>query len=234
MFCMSEGGGKGPDGVRRRLSPTLFGIVLLCFLLPFVTVECGEPVTFTGVHAATGIDRPEAYADQPAPNVWALIAFTSAWTGLLVGLLRGRTGAIGGALAAFAGIVGLVGFIVYVAGMTHGRFTARIGYMLSLLLFVGAVALNDRLLSRRTRAPNDESGFGRATRVYLTAMGVIAATMLIAVVGSAVDPSGGGGSGYFEMSWYSWVFSAGVLVAACTGLGALMHALSRVGGSDLA
>ena len=37
----------------RSLAVALFAAALLAFLLPFGTVSCGEPVTFTGLELAT-------------------------------------------------------------------------------------------------------------------------------------------------------------------------------------
>jgi hypothetical protein len=212
----------------RRVSPPLFGIILLCFLLPFVTVDCGKAVTYTGLHAATGIDAPNEYPDHPTPNGWTLLAFSSAGMGVLLGLLRGRKGALGGALAGFAGIVWLVGFIVYVAGASHGRFAPRIGYALSLFLLLGAVVLNDHLLTRpRAPTPAGEHAFRTRTRRYVTAMGLVAASLLVTLLGSIGSP--GGGSGNYEMKWYAWFFFSGLLLATCTGLGALTHAFAHRG-----
>lgn len=229
MLAMSTvmANGRDPDGARRMLSPTLFGIVLLCFLLPFVTVECGEAVTFRGVHAATGIDRPAGYSDHAAPVVWALIAFASAWAGLLVGLLRGRMAGLGGAVAGFVGIVGLVGFIGYVTGVTYGNVVPRIGYLLSVYLFLGAVVLNDYLLTRQMPALSDEAALWGPRRVYATAMTAVAALLLLTWIGAEFLRGSSVHAGHFEFEWWFWFFSLGVLIAAFTALGGVIHALTR-------
>lgn len=209
----------------RRVSPTLFGIILLCFLLPFVTVECGEPVTFTGVHAATGIDRPNAYNEHATPDGFALIALSSAGVGLLLGLLGGRKGALGGALAGFVGIVGLVGFIVAVTGQAYGHVVPRIGYLLSLYLFLGAVVLNDYLLSRSSMPGLAGGPVVRGSkRVYVDMLKIVAALLLLTLLGAEFARGGNFNVGHFEFEWYFLFFSLGVVLAICTGFGALIHA----------
>jgi hypothetical protein len=169
----------------QRVSPPLFGTILLCFLLPFVTVDCGEPVTFTGVHAATGFDRPAAYGEHATPDGWALVAFSSAGVGLLLGLLRGRKGALGGALAGFVGIVGLVGFITLVTGEAHGHAVPRIGFLLSFYLLLGAVVLNDSLLGRlETPPPAGEPAVRTSKRVYVALMSIVAALLILTMFGA--------------------------------------------------
>ena len=206
----------------RRMSPPLFGIILLCFLLPFVTVNCGEAVTFTGLHAATGIDRPDEQADHAAPNVWALVAFSSAGVGLLLGLLRGRTGALGGALAGFAGIVGLDGFITYVTIETSGNFVVRIGYLLSLFLFLGAIALNDHLLTRPRTPAAGVPAVWTSKRLFSGAMILVAALLLTTLLGTVGERQSD--VGYYEMGGSFLFFLSGVVLATATGLVGLIHA----------
>jgi hypothetical protein len=82
----------------RRLSPALFGTIVLLFFFPLMFVECNGGVTFTGVEAATGIgfpdpNRPGEVAtarDQMVPDPLASIAFSAAVAGLALGFVRRR------------------------------------------------------------------------------------------------------------------------------------------------
>src|SRR5262245_55461421 len=93
------------DTVNRWLSPALFALVALCFLLPWATVSCdGAETTFTGVQLITTrvpdggtIDEAQCSADigtciERSAGLATTVAFALALIGLalgLVGVVRG-------------------------------------------------------------------------------------------------------------------------------------------------
>lgn len=143
----------------RPLSPTLFGVILLCFLLPFLTVNCYEqPVTITGIQAATGIDLPgsdprseaELLEGETVPNGFALLALASALAGLGFGFVRDKKGILASGAAGALGVIALEAFGMFALARTqYGTgLTPRFGYPLTVLLFLLALGLNDLFIAR--------------------------------------------------------------------------------------
>jgi hypothetical protein len=145
----------------RRLSPSLFALVALCFFLPFATVSCdGATTSFTGVQLVThtvpagGVvhEGSDCSADisvcvERDAATTGTVALAMALLGVLLGLLgivRGpgwlaAVGAIALVKLQFAG--GFLGPDIY----THS------GYDLALLLFVFLGCLHVRRAYRRKR-----------------------------------------------------------------------------------
>lgn len=105
----------------RKLSPALFAAIVICFLLPFVTVACdsaGSPrqvlTTMSGLEVVAGksVDMSQ-YGSSTKPGhidgePWALVALLAAVIGIGIAFLPGRTGALGGAAAGAVAFVGLL------------------------------------------------------------------------------------------------------------------------------
>ncbi len=156
----------------KRLSPTIFGIALICFLLPWVTVSCEgkKVVTLSGIKLMTGmtIEEPKKlragrgftypYAEQLKQysqqsnntnrEVLAILAFLVAIGGLGLSFLRDRKGIWGPAVA---GAVGAILLLILSAKLNNdilregeGLFQLdyRIGFYLTLLLFLSAIGVN--------------------------------------------------------------------------------------------
>lgn len=137
----------GPEGglkVRRFVSPALFGLILLVFLLPFLSVSCqGEKIaTLSGYTVAFGTTIEE---QRVAANALAIIALVAAVAGVALALVRftGREIA-----AAAAGGLGFILLVVLKAKANSavaeagGAAKGEAGFFLSLLLFLGAIADN--------------------------------------------------------------------------------------------
>jgi hypothetical protein len=138
-------------GTRSRLSPGLFGFVLILFMFPFATFSCmGQEVgSLSGLKLATGtsIEEPSMFGESEnrkvPSNALAMLALTATVAGLGLAL-GGRRG-----LAMAAGAIGAVALLGMQAGITDAvrtqtegvigvRFTAA--YWLAVLsLFAAAV-----------------------------------------------------------------------------------------------
>jgi hypothetical protein len=151
---------------RPRLSPALFGLICICFALPFATASCDNAKTsFTGVQLVTHTVPAGGHVDEGSDcnadisscvehrgSFWATLALAMALCGLVFGL-RGRERGPGwfatGGLVAMLGIAGEA-----VASMATVDF--RVGYWLILLLFFSAMCLHGVYALRRRRAKHDE------------------------------------------------------------------------------
>jgi hypothetical protein len=121
----------------RLLSPAGFGLVLIFFLLPFVTVSCGDgtdkvDATFTGMDMAVGgmpdvtsAETDAAAAEELGKLVMteidleplALLAACAVFAGMVVGILRRRrTRHASAAAAAVLAVALLVGALARVPG----------------------------------------------------------------------------------------------------------------------
>jgi len=185
------------DRLSRWLSPSLFALVGLSFLLPFATVSCDNAsTTFTGVQLVThtvprgGVldEAPDCSTDisvcierETAPT--ATIAIAAVFAGLLLGLL----GVVRG-----PGWCAAVGFGALLVLPFEGPFlgpdvTMHYGWDLALTLSGVAGCLHIRRAWRRRRPRRQPRS---PLRVHARA---IAAYMLIAVacdaVTSGLDPT---------------------------------------------
>jgi hypothetical protein len=133
------------DDLQRWLSPSLFALAALCFLLPFATVSCEDTrTTFTGIELVTrtvprgGVlqGRPDCSTDlsvcvEHAAAGTATVALAAALAGLLLGVLGiGR----GPGWCALVGL-GAVAALPFEGGAFGPQVTTHSGYDLALLLF---------------------------------------------------------------------------------------------------
>lgn len=144
------------DNQSNKLSLSTYGLILVCFFLPFVTVSCQghEVVTLSGVQLVTGstVESPDFFGKGkseriPAEPV-AVFTLLCAIAGLAASSMKGRTG-IGA--AATTAIVGLILLLLLKARFDSsllekggGMFVLnyRAGFWLMLLLFICAAGIN--------------------------------------------------------------------------------------------
>ena len=202
--------------LRRWLSPSVFTLVALCFLLPFATVSyvggcenSGEPgeASFTGIQlvtrtvpTATGADNRHwahelsNYVEHTSATA-AEIAFAAAIVGLVLGLL-GLAGGPG--LCAAVGL-GAVLQLPFTIGDGY-EWDAHAGHWLTLAGFAGAGALHFLRWAERRRIAGGRS---RAEWFGIGA-GVLALTVALPVSAFALRPIG-------FVIWLVAVASAGYL-----------------------
>jgi zinc ribbon protein len=142
--------------MKSKVSPVLFLVTVLCFLLPFITVSCnGQKIaSLSGTELAFGstVEQPQMFGGGTAKRHFdaepmATIAFLCAIAGIAVGLLVAR-------MPLVSAIVGAVGtlFLLILMGKVSGdagkqaqgllEIDYGAGFILSLLLFIAATAWN--------------------------------------------------------------------------------------------
>ena len=133
---------------------TLFAAALLAFLLPFATVSCGDPVTFTGLELATatvGDDThsttERAFAAEIESNgtLLALLALAAAATGFGVAAFGVR----GVGASALGGLLALL-LLPWVAGAAWADFAVHEGYVFAVAALT-AVVVRRRIDAVRRR-----------------------------------------------------------------------------------
>jgi hypothetical protein len=153
--------------MKSKVSPVLFIVTVLCFLLPFITVSCnGQKVaTLSGTDLAfgTSIEQPQMFGrpikQHTDAQPIATIAFLIAIAGIAVGFLAARVplaSAITGGLGALFLLI-LMGKLSsdvgkQVQGVLQIEYGA--GLIMALLLFIAAAGWNGWLFfaSRGTPA----------------------------------------------------------------------------------
>ena len=162
--------------MKTKVSPVLFVVTVLCFLLPFVTVSCGGiKVSVSGMKLAFGgtvsmpfeDQQPFGFPQQPQQrssnsdkgvdsHPVAIIALICAVAGIGLSFMPVRS-----AIApAIAGVLGAV-FLIILQSQLGGELKAQgpisvdmdIGYVLALLLFIGAAGWNGWLFYSTRQAP---------------------------------------------------------------------------------
>jgi hypothetical protein len=98
----------------KRVSSSLYLLILICFFLPFLSVSCQkqEVVTVTGIDLATGKDLPGEnilWSGEHAvpPQPWAVATLVLALAGAAAGLLKRKAGAFWGILLGLSGMISL-------------------------------------------------------------------------------------------------------------------------------
>ncbi len=149
--------------MNRKISPALFGLALICFLLPWVNFSCSGNtiVSVTGTDLAIGrtIAIPQGFGQKPkkahAHEARATAAFAAGIAGLLSGLLikEERFRAIASAVCGGVGAVAL--FLLKdkldseMVSRNMGMITVDylFGFWAAMLLFLGACIVNIMELS---------------------------------------------------------------------------------------
>jgi hypothetical protein len=149
----------------RKLSPAIFGIVIICFFLPFVNVTCqGQKVaSFSGFQLVGGttIEQSGGWGGKQVRNVsgepLALFAFLATIAGLALSFYRRDKSAI--APAAVSGI-GLILLLVLKSkldsdilkqggGMLQLEYS--VGFWMAFILYLAAMVLNGFIFSQGKR-----------------------------------------------------------------------------------
>jgi hypothetical protein len=156
---------------KSKVSPVLFAVSIVCFLLPFVTVSCnGQKVaTFSGVQLAAGttLEQPQMFGPAQKrsvdPEPMAGVAALCAIVGLGLSFLR--RGALGSGLCGVAGMVALLLLKsimdLQIAQSGQGMFQLDYGggYILALLSLITGAAWNFYYWSQtRRRSANEQTG----------------------------------------------------------------------------
>lgn len=96
----------GASAITSKVSPALFGLVVLAFFMPFMEISCsGQKIaTLTGLNMVTGKSISSADSKMPGmgeakkeriqPNAWAVLAFLGAIGGLAVSFKQGPKAAL--------------------------------------------------------------------------------------------------------------------------------------------
>jgi len=151
----------------KKLSPSIFGIALICFFLPFIEVSCeGQKIaTFIGIQLVTGtrIERPAAFGggeqvQRVEGEPLAILALFSAIVGLGLSFLKGKKSSIAPAIIGAAGLILLLVLKIKLdsnilkegQGMLQLKY--GIGFWLTFLFFLFAAGLNAFLFSQRDKA----------------------------------------------------------------------------------
>jgi hypothetical protein len=185
------------DRLHRWLSPSLFGLIAVCFLLPFATVSCDNATTtFTGVQLVTHT-VPRGGVLQEAPDCSTDISVciereaaptaTIALAAVLVGILLGLLGVVRGPGWCAAVAFGALLVLPFEGPFLGPDVTMHDGWDLAVTLSGVAGCVHIRRAWRRRRPGRELRG---PLRVHTRAL---AAYVLIAVawaaVTSASDPS---------------------------------------------
>jgi hypothetical protein len=185
------------DHLSRWLSPSLFGLTVLCFLLPFATVSCDSAkTTFTGMQLVTrsvpagGMvsEGKDCSADlsrcvQDRESLPATVALVAAFVGLVLGLAGIVTGS---GSCAVAGIIALLWLVEPALEPFGPDVRLHAGYDLALLLFICAAGV--RIRAARDGRRRGERRPRGAVRVHVAALSrYLLLALLIAIVAAGSD-----------------------------------------------
>ena len=138
----------------RRLPATLLVAAFVGFLLPFATVSCGTPVTFTGIELATanvpseGIDDTE-FAGEVEGNGTTVAALALGLVVLALALLLARVP--GWSLAALTALIAVL-LLPWIAASAMADFDLHEGYLLSAAALAGVQGVRRVDAVRRRRS----------------------------------------------------------------------------------
>ncbi len=145
-------------------SPAMFGVVLICFLLPFLKLGCAEQelATYTGVELMIGtrLDTNSGETEKIEPNSILILAFLVAGAGIGLSFVKAKMSPLGPALAGLVGIILLFAFKFQInhalAEKGEELLWAKypFGYWLALVFFLAGGVLNFIFLLLSLSSPN--------------------------------------------------------------------------------
>jgi lipopolysaccharide export LptBFGC system permease protein LptF len=133
----------------KKFSPAVFGIILICFMLPWVNLSCQgqNAATFSGLQLVTGTTvQQQNQIVKSEPLAVAVLVLTI--LGLALSFLKDKKSSI------IPGIIGVAAFILLLllkskidtdASNQNIQVQYAIGFWLVLVLLIGAIALNGYL-----------------------------------------------------------------------------------------
>ena len=175
----ADPGGPPPAAVatRSRAVPvTLLVAALVGFLLPFATVSCDTPVTFTGLELATATvpaDDDAEFADEIESHGTVVAAIALVTIALGLGLLA--TSCRGWGVASVVGMLALL-LLPWIATGALAEFELHEGYVLS----VGSLAVVAGL--RRVESFGLRRGLGRRAWPAVVAGVLLAVPIVLTLV----------------------------------------------------
>lgn len=149
-----------------------FPAIALCFLLPFVTIKCGnvELAKLNGVDLALGTTiEADEEVETVNPNIYIAVSFLTAVAGFVLAFFKRREMAVAGLILSVVGLVALVVFNFDVNSDIPGKgkyvlvISFGIGYYLAALGFLINSVFYGYSLSRKetenvSSFGNDASG----------------------------------------------------------------------------
>jgi len=152
----------------KKISPFLFGLILLCFFLPFVNLSCsGQTImSLSGFQLITGteVKQPEMFGqnmmgqnnnldkkgEEVSSQPMALLAFIAALAALLISLMKKKTTALINIVISVLGVIFLFLLKFNIDGNAklsmsgQGIITLdyQFGYWFSIVLFIGGAVLS--------------------------------------------------------------------------------------------
>lgn len=149
----------------RKLSPAIFGIVIICFFLPFVNVTCqGQKVaSFSGFQLVGGttIEQSGGWGGKQVRNVsgepLALFALLASISGLALSFYKHDKSAIAPAVVGGIGLILLLvlkskldnDILKQGGGMLQLEYSA--GFWIAFILYLAAIVLNGFIFSQGKR-----------------------------------------------------------------------------------
>lgn len=153
--------------IRRVISPALFGLIIICFFLPWVNVSCQnyKIANISGMQFVTGtsLEEPQMFKQQfgtqnipqkPTkqekikPQLYVILALICVITGLVLSFVKGKLGAL---TTSIAGVVGFI-FVILQKFKLENELVQKsqglikldylLGFYLTLILFLSAIAIN--------------------------------------------------------------------------------------------
>jgi membrane-bound ClpP family serine protease len=133
----------------KKFSPAVFGIILICFLLPWINLSCEghNAATFSGLQLVTGTTvQQQNQIVKSEPLAVAVLVLTV--LGLALSFLKDKKSSI------IPGIIGVAAFILLLllkskidtdASNQSIQVQYAIGFWMVLVLLIGAIALNGYL-----------------------------------------------------------------------------------------
>ncbi len=167
----------------KRISPALFGLALICFVLPWINVSCAgkEVASFSGIQLVTGTTikkPPMTEARRVKGNIFLTLTLATVIIGGGISLLPKKE-----KVSAIAGIAALVFLLLFrikahfpIAKMieeTEGILTADYGsgFYLTLLFLISAVGWNYYSVSKAGGITSLPLRSTSATAKFCTACG---------------------------------------------------------------
>ena len=156
-------------GKAKRFRWTIFALILLCFMLPFVQVSCQEQklMSFTGFQMTFGteIQQPQMFGPTQTKQIpgdaLLILTFLAALAGLACSFLKNRIGILISLICSAGGFLFMLIFKLRVdneilkqgGGMLNVEYL--IGFIAACLLFLVGAAVNGYMLyAEKTNAPS--------------------------------------------------------------------------------